>query len=446
MDFAIASALILLGQFLRAKVPLIQQFFVPAGLIAGLIGLALGKYGLGVLTFSEHASSYASLLILVVFTAVGVQGFSFSSGGSAGEAKRVAGFFSYRAFCHCCQVVIPILISITVIASLVPEINNAFGFILIAGFCGGHGTAAAVGVELERLGFVNAMDLCMTSATVGILVGVFGGMILIKIATRKGYTEFIKDFRYISGELRTGMIPKDKQQSMGMDGVSVVSLDPMAWHLALILVPAGLGLLGAKALTKVFGLSVPDYCIGFLFGLLFWAILSKLGAYEYVDTEVFNRISGCATDYLVFFGVALISVPIVMEYAVPLLILMGTGIVIVVLTYYVFGPGMNDRCWCERSLFCYGYLTGVFAIGFVLLRIVDPANKSKTLNDIAITSPFTTMVEIFTWSFCPIMLATGQAWMVIGVFGAGAIACLLFSFLTKQWFFKKPLVGRGNYD
>ena len=88
----------------------------------------------------------------------------------------------------------------------------------------------------------------------------------------------------------------------------------------------------------------------------------------------------------------------------------------------------------------------MFAIGFVLLRIVDPANKSKTLNDVAITSPFTTMVEIFTWSFCPIMLATGQAWVVIGVFSLGIVVPLVFNYATRQWFFKKPLKGRGTFD
>ncbi len=330
--------------------------------------------------------------------------FSFSKGQGKAEAGRVASFLSYRVFCHCVQVAIPVLISVILIARIVPNISNAFGFILIAGFCGGHGTAAAVGPALTNLGFKNATDLCMTSATVGILVGVFGGMILIKIATKKGYTEFIKDFRYISGDLRTGMIPKERQQSLGNDGVSVVSIDPFAWHLALLMVPAGLGILGANWLTSAFNLSVPNYCIGFLFGLLARLLLGKAGVYEYVDTGVFNRISGCATDYLVFFGVALIQVPVVVEYAIPLLILMAVGIVLVLICYYIFGPAMNEKCWCERSLFCYGYLTGVFAIGFVLLRIVDPGNKSKTLNDTAITSPFTTLIEIFTWSFCPVML------------------------------------------
>lgn len=444
MDFAIASALILVGQLIRSKIKAVQEFFVPASLVAGIVGLILGSYGLNILKFSDYASSYAGILIVVVFTAVGVQGFHFEKGAKK-ELGRMMGFLSYRFWGHCIQVAIPVLISVVLISRLVPGTSDAFGFILISGFCGGHGTAAAVGDALGQLGFADAMDLCMTSATVGILTGVFGGMILIKIATKKGYTAFIKDFRFISGELRTGLIPREKQESLGRDGVSVVSIDPFAWHTALLLVPSGLGILGANWLASHLNLSIPDYCIGFLFGVVFWAILSKVGVYEYVDTEVFNRISGCATDFLVFFGVALIKIPVVVKYAVPLLILMLTGIIIVVVNYYYFGARMNDKCWCERSLFCYGYLTGVFAIGFVLLRIVDPQNKSKTLSDTAITTPFTTILEIFTWSFCPMMLMAGQVWVVIGLFGAIAIACLVYSRISGQWF-TTSRVGRGSFD
>ncbi len=53
-----------------------------------------------------------------------------------------------------------------------------------------------------------------------------------------------------------------------------------------------------------------------------------------------------------------------------------------------FGPAMNRGSWFERSIFVFGYSTGVFAIGFILLRIVDPENRSKTLNDTAFAAPF----------------------------------------------------------
>lgn len=42
-DFAYASALILVGQFLRSKVTFFQKFFIPASMLAGFLGLLLGS-------------------------------------------------------------------------------------------------------------------------------------------------------------------------------------------------------------------------------------------------------------------------------------------------------------------------------------------------------------------------------------------------------------------
>ena len=39
-DFAIAGALILVSQMLRAKIKFLQSFFIPASLLAGLIAQA----------------------------------------------------------------------------------------------------------------------------------------------------------------------------------------------------------------------------------------------------------------------------------------------------------------------------------------------------------------------------------------------------------------------
>ena len=38
----------------------------------------------------------------------------------------------------------------------------------------------------ERLGDLDAMDIAMTCATVGILSGIFGGLFFIKLGTKKG--------------------------------------------------------------------------------------------------------------------------------------------------------------------------------------------------------------------------------------------------------------------
>lgn len=67
-DFAYASALILVGQFLRSKVTFFQKFFIPARMLAGFLGLLLGSQFMNAIHFSDAMGSYAGLLVIPVFT------------------------------------------------------------------------------------------------------------------------------------------------------------------------------------------------------------------------------------------------------------------------------------------------------------------------------------------------------------------------------------------
>ena len=165
----------------------------------------------------------------------------------------------------------------------------------------------------------------------------------------------------------------------------------------------------------------------------------KTGVGNYIDEGVISRISGTATDYLVFFGIASIKIEVIVKYAAPLAMLLLFGIFIVVLTLLYFGSAMNKGSWFERSIFVFGYSTGVFAIGFILLRIVDPDNLSKTLNDTAFAAPFTTPIEMFAWSMGPMMLMNGQHWQFVAIYTAILAACIIVNKMFKWWWVKLPL-------
>lgn len=175
LDFAIASLFIMVGQLIRAKVGLVQKFFVPASMIAGFIALALGNQGLNVLPFSGSIGDYPGALIILIFAAVGMNGFSFSKKEFKSELDRVGSYFSYKVLAQAIQFAFAPLFGVLVISRLFPEINYGFGFLLASGFSGGHGTAAAVGSKMAELGFTDATDIGMTCATVGILSGIFAG-------------------------------------------------------------------------------------------------------------------------------------------------------------------------------------------------------------------------------------------------------------------------------
>ncbi|KPC93085.1 hypothetical protein ADL27_21600, partial [Streptomyces sp. NRRL F-6602] len=66
-DAGLLAALLVTGTVLRARVRLVQRLMLPASVIAGFLGLALGPEGLGLLPFSDQLGTYASVLIVVVF-------------------------------------------------------------------------------------------------------------------------------------------------------------------------------------------------------------------------------------------------------------------------------------------------------------------------------------------------------------------------------------------
>ncbi|WP_150824525.1 sodium/glutamate symporter [Megasphaera sp. DJF_B143] len=448
IDFFIASVFILIGQLLRSKVGFIQRFFMPSAMVAGLLALAV-RYT-GILPFSKGIGSYPGTLIILIFAAIGLQGFTIRKNDMKKEVARLGSYFCYKTLAQAIQFSLPVIFSILVISQLFPDINYAFGLLLASGFSGGHGTAAAVGSALAQMGFEDAKDIGMTCATVGLLAGIFGGLIYTKMAARRGYTAYIKDFSYISGDLKTGLISKENRQSMGDETISSTTLDTLAFHLALLLTCSGAGWFIMDFIYKSTGLDLPSYLFAFLLGVGLFLILKRTPAYDYIDNRVISRISCTATDYLVFFGIASIKIPVVIEYAVPLLMLLIVGMIIVTYMLWVVGPQMNNESWFERSLFVYGYSTGVFAIGFVLLRIVDPDNKSKTLNDTAIVGSLNTPFEMFAWSFGPIMLMQGQHWLFAGLYLALTIACFVVCKACGWWWGgtdkHRPGLGTGETE
>lgn len=446
IDFAIASFFILIGQLIRSKVKFIQSSFIPASLLAGLMGLVVGPALLGWAPLSEFMGSYAGTLVVVVFASVGLGGVAFSKNEFKKDVKRLGSHACYKLFMMTVQFVVPLIVGILLISKLFPTINYSFGLTLAAGFYGGHGTAAAVGESLTKLGWAEGMDIAMTMATAGILTGIFGGLIFIKYATEKGYTQYVKSFGSISDDYRTGLIQPQNRKPMGMETTSPISLNTIAFHLSFLLVPAGLGYLVNKQIELHLGWDIPTFTVAFILALIMFFALGGIKRdkiYKYIDIDFISSLGSAATDYVVFFGVASIKIAVIIEYAVPLLILTITGIILVSVGLMYFGPRMNDESWFERSIFVYGYATGVYAIGLTLLRIVDPQMKSKTITDTAVLGAFMTPLEIFAWAAGPAMLLSGRHWAFIGVFAAFMAASLLLPRFFGWWYSKEPKKGRN---
>lgn len=127
------------------------------------------------------------------------------------------------------------------------------------------------------------------------------------------------------------------------------------------------------------------------------------------------------TDYLVGFGIATIKVSVVLEFLAPIGLMCLIGIIWAVFMVFFIGRKLFHNFWFERSIFIFGYITGVVAIGVTLLRIVDPEMKSGTLDDFGTAYTLQSVIELFLVMLVPIFvvsvgsIVTGAFLMLIGI-------------------------------
>ena len=415
-DFGIISVLLLIGQLLRAKVKIIQQLFIPPSLLAGGLGLAFGPNGLGWLPLSSSISVYSAILIAMVFGSLPLS----TAKSSISEIKnRVGGLWAYAQNGMLMQWGLACLFGLLVLNWIWPDLHPGFGAMLPTGFYGGHGTAAAIGSSFADKGWDEALSLGMTTATVGIVAAILGGLILIKWAARKKHTQFISDFKELPPELRSGLVPEEGRESLGSATTSSISIEAFTFHLALIFVVAFGGYMFSMWIKGLYpAVDLPVFSCAFLVGLALKQLLNMTKASRYICPTCTNRLGSCFTDFLVAFGVASIKLGVVVKYAAPLAIMLVLGIVIVTFTALYLGYKMMKTYWFEKSIFCWGWWTGTMAMGIALLRIVDPKLQSKSLDDLAMAYLPIAPVEIVLISIVPIAFTMGWGlWLSLACIG-----------------------------
>lgn len=435
VDVGFISLLLLLGKFLRAKVRVIQRLFIPPSLIAGFCGLVLGPEVLGWLPLSGNMGTYAGILIALVFSCIPLTSASKRSndGGS-----RVGRMWAYSQAGMLLQWALGGALGLWVLSLFWP-VNEAFGLSMPAGFCGGHGTAAAIGEAFSRYGVEEMQSLAMTAATVGIIASVVIGMWLISWGAARGKTSFLQRFENLPPELRTGILPKDKRSSMGEASFSAISLDSMTFNFAIVALIA----LGGYGISKLIALAwpvlmLPVFSCAFIAGLLVRWFLGRVKVDEHISQPIIGHLSGAFTDYLVAFGVASIKLQVVGRYIVPLLILLAVGLLLTLFYVFWVGARMHKTYAFEKSIFTWGWFTGTMAMGIALLRITDPDSRSGCLDDYALAYLYIAPVEIALVSLSPVAFAYGWGWLFVLVCLAAGAGILAFAGV-RGWLRKKAV-------
>ena len=402
VDLGIISALMLLGKLIRVKVKGIQRFLIPPAVLAGIMGLVLGPEVLGWLPLSGSLGTYAGILIAFVFAAL-----PFTSTSKAREVAKVKRMWGYSQGGMLLQWGFGGLLGILLLGQIWP-LNDSFGITMPAGFCGGHGSAAALGDAFAGFGQDEVLTLAMTSATFGIICSIVKGLIFLRLGTKRGYSACLTEAEKLPEELRTGVVEKANRKSIGEGIFSTISVSTLTFNLSVIgLVVLG-GYLISKGVSRVAPmLELPVFSCSYIVGILVKFVCDRTKVTEYVCPETSSSLSGMFTDYLVAFGIASIKISVVSQYLVPMLILLFAGLIFTACYIYIAAKYIFKEYWFEKAMFSWGWFTGTMAMGMALLRIADPDSRSHCVDHYAIAYIFIAPVEIALITFAPIIFTSG---------------------------------------
>ncbi|MDK8244886.1 sodium/glutamate symporter [Corynebacterium sp. UMB10321] len=424
-DIGWISILLIIGNVLRNRLKVLQALLLPAPITAGLLGLILGQEVLGVIHWSDQVGTYTTLLIAVVFASMA---YSMNLGGSVASGARNMWGYSTAMFMG--QWGIFILLGLYFFAPLFGT-EPWFGMMLPVGFVGGFGTAAAVGSALEDIGIAEASSIGFTSATVGTLVAIVGGVIAANWGIRKGKATQLRGT--LPEDLRTGYIATESERpSIGRATTNPSSIEPLALHAGFILITV---LIAYMVNTWIKGMwsnvSIPLFAMAFVIGLIGRGLLVAFKRPNYLDRETISTVSGAATDFMIAFGIASIVPAALAGYWQALLIMFVLGTVFCVVWMAWAGPLFFGENWLERGIFGWGWATAAVATGIALLKMVDPKLKSGTLNEYGVAYVGFAPFEIGMTILAPIAIIAGFTTAFGWVSFLIAVAVVVVAFALK---------------
>lgn len=439
--FCALSLLLICGKLLRSTIPLFQRLYLPSSVIGGLLGLVLiSCFGSHIpVEWVDVMKKVPGFLINVIFATL----FLGVVTPSLGKIVKIAlPQLCLGQILAWGQYVVGLGLAGFLLCYLF-DVPAMFGNLLEIGFQGGHGTVGGMTESFIAYNWEEGVALGLTVATVGMIIGIVIGMVLVNWALRKGHVKEVRTFEERDKMERIGVYhDKENRPAAGFQTVFSDSIDSLAFHLALVGVSVlvGFGMLKGlqwaevrcfpEATTRIFT-GFPLFPLCMIGGVLLQLIAMKTKTDRFIDHHQMQRISGASLDYLVVAAVATIQLKVVAANWQPLLILIVAGTVFCVAVILFLAPKLFREAWFERAIADFGQATGVTATGLMLLRTVDPESKTvaaasfgykQLLHEpvmggglwtaLALTLVFT-LGWFKVWIFCCIMLLI---WAIVAFF------------------------------
>lgn len=441
------SFLLILGVILKSKFKIFQEFFIPASIIGGCIGLILGPEILGRFTpfsispnWTKEISLLPGVLIVPIIAAVPL-GLDFNTKNGRKSTRDILITTFILFIVTFLQLMIGYLINFFSSRFLKLDIYKTFGAELNTGFAGGHGTAGMIGRVLKDMNmtyWATAQGIAVTTATFGLIGGIFLGILLINKASRKQETSILKNPSLIPIELKKGYYNDiSKQKSLGRETMLSSSIDTLALHVAIIFSVCGISYI-TLSLIKKYKIpilsSISVWALAMLIMMFIWWYMKKLKLDWCIDVKVKSKISALFTEFAIVSAIASLPIKAVFSYFFPICLMIilgfiGTWFCIKLYSYKYF----KNNYPFERAIAMLGTSLGVFLTGLLLLKICDPDFSSPVLGDYSLGFSFTALAgPLFIVSAISLSAIYGPLIPVFLFLGLILIFSILINITSKK--------------
>lgn len=378
---AVAVVVLMLGNFLKHRIAILERFCIPAPVIGGVI-FAIFTCVCYVTGFAEFSFDdiLKEVCMVFFFTSVGFQANLkvLKSGGKS-------------------LIIFLILVIILIICQnfLAVGLSKALQISPLVGLCtgsipmiGGHGTAGAFGPVLEDFGVKGASTLCTAAATFGLIAGsIMGGPVGKRLIEKKNL------LKTAIPEDNSLLIEEEKKHERH------TSMYPAA--VFQLIIAMGIGTIISKLLSMT-GMTFPIY-IGAMIAAAFMRNIGEYSGQFTIYMGEINDIGGISLS--LFLGIAMITLKLwqLADLALPLIkLLAGQTILMFLFTYFVifnimgrdydaavlssgvcgFGMGATPNAMANMQAICERYVPSVKA--YLLVPLIGSL-FADFLNSLVIT-------------------------------------------------------------
>lgn len=437
-----ACALLAVGAALRMTVKPLRVLYLPASVVAGLLGFILVQWltrvpAAGALTtaISQEWSGWPGPLVAVVFAALLME--RSEGGGLTAALRRGArsGLLAWIIILG--QVAIGALVYLTLVAPAYAGVPATFSQLLEVSWAGGHGTSAGMAQVFAAQDWSAGKDVAFFLATFGLVYGVVSGLVLVNLAIRRGWVAKLPPEE--TGDAASAAASAAPRASY-RDAIAPLTLQVVFLGLAFLV---GFGLHQVLLLLARMVLGPDDPAIKgqaidavgnlplFLFtllagGLVRWA-LGRLKLGHLVEVTQLRGLVGVAMDFLIVAAIATLRMEALSAFFLPIAALIVGAGVWSTFCLLVLSPRLLPRAyWFELGLLNYGFSTANTPQGFMLLRIIDPDLRSGAAEDYAVAAPLSAPFVgggIITFVVFPLLLGQWGAAAMAGVCMVGILGC-----------------------